>query len=194
MTGFMRNLFGPYQLYDTPDHEDLVPKLLFVEKWAIYGSGFLSLFEVLLTPKPPKGFFAKSRVVMKYVAPVAVAGGTFVGTLFASAQLRGKKDDEWNSFNATITSGAMYHYLLKGSPYTFITYFMYVGFVTNVWKQAKLNGWGFDDYEKQMEQRQYGFTSGPYLFDWSLSKEYPPKWVNADDLTEEERAKVKIAT
>ncbi|KAL1464930.1 hypothetical protein WDU94_004535 [Cyamophila willieti] len=193
MTGFLRNLFGTYQIYDTPDYEDLVPKMLFVEKWAIYFSGCASLFEAVLTPKAPKGFIAKSRVVMKYVGPVTMAGATFVGTLYASSQLRGKKDDVYNSMNATITSGAMFHYLVKGSPWTFITYFMYVGFITNVWKQAKLNDWTIMELEKQMEKRQFGFHSGPYLFDWSVSKEYPPKWVNADDLTEEEREKAKIA-
>lgn len=80
MSGFLRNLFGPYKLYDTPDHEDVVPKLLFVEKWAIYSSGCIAMLEIMFRRNPPKGFLNVARYALGHIGPVAVAGGTFVGS------------------------------------------------------------------------------------------------------------------
>lgn len=115
-----------------------------------------------------------------------------ISALYGSSHLRGKVDDEWNSFNATVISGFVFQ-SFKKNPWTFMNYFLFVGLTTNLVKQCYLKNWPLMDEETAIKQRTIGFISGPYLFDWSLVKERPPKWINADDLSEEERAKVKIA-
>ncbi|XP_008469309.1 uncharacterized protein LOC103506691 [Diaphorina citri] len=181
MSGFVRNLFGPYQIYDTPDHEDLIPKLLFVEKWTVYFSGSIAAVNYIMQRPRPKGSVQIFRHVFKHVGPAVATSAFFVGTLFASSHLRGKKDDEWNSFNATLASGALLHHII-GGPWTFVNYTLFVGLCTNLFKQSAINNWTMIDQEALKNAQAPAPLTGPYFFDWSVRKEYPPKWVNADDL------------
>lgn len=101
--------------------------------------------------------------------------------LYASSHLRGKKDDEYNALNATIVSGALFSKMVK-SPWNFMSYCIFVGLFTNIFKQAELYNWRLHDEETQRKRREVGFATGPYLIDWTVVKERPPKWINGDEL------------
>lgn len=82
MSGFVRNLFGPYQIYDTPDHEDLIPKLLFVEKWTVYFSGSIAAVNYIMQRPRPKGSVEIFRHVFKHVGPAVATSAFFVGSKY----------------------------------------------------------------------------------------------------------------
>lgn len=106
-----------------------------------------------------------------------------ISALYASAHLRGKNNDEWNSVFATLASGALYAKMVPG-PWVFINYCALVGLGSNFYKQARLHNYKLSDQESQMKARKEAYITGPFLTDWTVynPKDFPPKWINGDEL------------
>lgn len=99
------NRIPGYQYYDTPDGEDCVKKVIYLNKVGAILGGFYSTLDVLTMSKP----VGVGNIALRYATltlPVMAVGSTFGAVTCLSTTIRGK-DDFFNYFYGGVAAGSV---------------------------------------------------------------------------------------
>lgn len=108
------NRIPGYQYYDTPDGEDCLKKVIYMNKLGVLFGGFYSTLDVISFSKP----VGVGNIALRYATitlPLMAIGSTFAAVTCLSTNIR-KKDDFWNYFWGGVAAGGVTGAVTKSGP------------------------------------------------------------------------------
>lgn len=166
-----------YHYYDTPEDEDCIKKVIFMNKLSLLFGVSMGTLNVLVFSKPV-GFV---NILGRYAActlPAAVVSSSFAATTCLTANIRGKVDpinSTLGAFIAGMTFGAIYRSGVQGTFAAVLSAAFAYGA-----KVAEENGHSLLSTAYITKPKNYAAYFN-YTGDWSLTEDRPKGWKKADE-------------
>jgi len=172
------NRIPGYQYYDTPEGEDCLFKVGYMNKLALYVGISAATLDSICRTKP----VGLANIAGRYFVitfPLMAAGSTFASTACLSTSIRGK-DDAWNYTFGGAMAGAVWGACLRNGTFGTAagTFFAMLGYIK---KEMDYYNQPFIPTDNFARASQW---MGPWAVKWdfSLTKDKGPKgWKTSDD-------------
>ncbi|XP_054278352.1 NADH dehydrogenase [ubiquinone] 1 alpha subcomplex subunit 11-like [Macrosteles quadrilineatus] len=171
------NRIPGYHYYDTPDGEDCLQKVIYMNKVGALLGGFYSTLDVLTLSKP----VGVGNIALRYATltlPVMAVGSTFAAVTCLSTSFR-DKDDIWNYFYGGLAAGSVAGAAARNGVVGTVCAFSF-GVLGMVKKYSVQEG--FDLFPPVVDKDRTSHL-GPWSIHWdfTLARDDQPKgWKSAD--------------